>query len=117
MPGVEEGGGVRQRVGRGGMNLEKAVNHGVHSDHAAKATGPWAQIPLGYRGKSRAYVHYQITRGVSTKECGNLRLFAVCAVFAVVELWLLRSIAEKKPHFALIGLVFYGFICVFSAAR
>ena len=49
MPGVEEGGGVRQRVGRGGMNLEKAVNRGGHSEHGEKTrtSAHFSDHPLG----------------------------------------------------------------------
>ncbi|MFT3847637.1 MAG: hypothetical protein QM739_17605 [Propionivibrio sp.] len=56
------------------MNLEKAVNHGEHSEHSEKA-GRYVDLqdhPLG-----------------SNEERKKFRLFAVCAVSAVVELRLL----------------------------
>ena len=38
--------------------LEKAVNHDGHNEHALKATGPWAQIPLRYNVKTMTYVFF-----------------------------------------------------------
>ena len=53
------------------MNLEKAVNHGGHSEHG---------------GKTRTYMFFSDHPLGGYEEGRKLRLFAVRAVFAVVEL-------------------------------
>ena len=62
------------------MNLEKAVNHGGHGEHAAK------QILYLDSEKTRSYVSLSNHPLGARKKIQKLKLFAVPAVFAVVEL-------------------------------